>query len=287
MAIPLESKYFATNGIHLHAVVAGPSEGKPVILLHGFPEFWRGWKKQIQPLASAGYRVLVPDQRGYNLSDKPKGMAAYTLDEAARDPVGLMDALGYERASFVGHDWGGVVAWWLGLLYPERLERLVILNAPHPAVFKRFLLLHPAQLVRSLYAAFFQIPGLPEAICRNNNWELVVNALRGTSRPGTFSDTDLDLYRQAWWKRDAFTNMLNWYRANFWEMPRFPDGDRIHVPVLVIWGAQDTALRRALAPLSADKCDNGRLVVLENATHWLQHEEPGEVNRLMLEFLSH
>ena len=131
-AIPVEFLPLRTNGITLHAAAAGPAEGKLVILLHGFPEFWYGWRHQIAPLAASGLRILAPDQRGYNLSDKPAGIAAYRLDTLADDVIGLADALGREHFAVVGHDWGGVVAWRLAARNPERVTRAVILNAPHP-----------------------------------------------------------------------------------------------------------------------------------------------------------
>jgi pimeloyl-ACP methyl ester carboxylesterase len=136
----LEHSTIETNGIQLHVVQAGPKSGVPVVLLHGFPEFWYGWRKQIPALVEAGCRVIVPDQRGYNLSDKPKGIKSYGVFTLVDDIIGLIDALGYEKVNLVGHDWGAVVAWTLAIKYPERLQRLSIMNVPHPAVMKRFLL---------------------------------------------------------------------------------------------------------------------------------------------------
>jgi epoxide hydrolase 4 len=133
----MESTFFETNGIRLHAMQAGPEGGRLLILLHGFPEFWRGWIHQIEPLASAGYYVLAPDQRGYNLSDKPEDMEAYVLEELGKDIVGLIRAAGRQKAVIIGHDWGGIVAWWLGIHSPEMLEKLVIINAPHPGVMRQ------------------------------------------------------------------------------------------------------------------------------------------------------
>jgi pimeloyl-ACP methyl ester carboxylesterase len=286
MDLPLETAYFRTNGIRIHAKVAGPEDGKCIILLHGFPEFWYGWDKYIRPLAEAGFRVLAPDQRGYNLSDKPQNLEAYRLDETTKDILGLIDALGREKASVVGHDWGGIVAWWLARHYPERIERLAILNAPHPAVMKRTLLLNPAQVLKSSYALFFQLPHLPEAILRNNDWELVVKGLHGSSRAGTFTEADIEQYRQAWWKPGAFTAMLNWYRANFRLPPEIPADGRIHVPTLIIWGARDVALSREMAGLSADLCQDHRLVIFEGASHWVQHEQAARVKALLLGFLN-
>jgi pimeloyl-ACP methyl ester carboxylesterase len=277
--------YIRTNGVRLHAVLAGPKTGKPVILLHGFPEFWRGWEKQIGPLARAGLRAIVPDQRGYNLSDKPKSLAAYRLDVIARDVVGLIDALGYDRAALVGHDWGGAAAWATAVLFPERIGQLAILNAPYPPVVFRTLPRHPAQLLRSAYIYFFQLPRLPEAVLRNQDWELLAQGMQRTSRPGTFSAADFDAYRQAWWRKGAMTGMLNWYRALFRCPILLPLNPRLAMPALLLWGARDVALGRELAEASLALCARGELVFFEDATHWLQHEEAIQVNELLINFL--
>ncbi len=272
------------HGIRLHYVEAG--SGSPVILLHGFPEFWYGWRKQIGPLTEAGYQLLIPDQRGYNDSDKPTGVSAYRIEELAQDILGLIEASGHEKARLVGHDWGGIIAWHLALTHPERVESLAVMNSPHPQSFLRSFLLDPTQSARSAYAIFFQIDWLPEAICRNNDWELVVQTMINTSLPGSFTEEDFDRYRQAWWRRGAFTAMLNWYRASFRTPPMLAGDQQIHVPVLLIWGAKDFALSRGMAVDSIDLCDNGRLVMLDYATHWVQHDEAPRVNELLLEFLS-
>jgi pimeloyl-ACP methyl ester carboxylesterase len=256
-----------------------------VILLHGFPEAWFCWRYQIGPLAEAGYRVFVPDQRGYNTSAKPARVADYALDVLATDVAGLIDAAGRSRAMVVGHDWGGVVAWWLALRHPERVERLAVLNAPHPVAFRRYLLRHPSQLLRSWYTFFFQIPWLPEANFRRANWRALAGALHRTSRPGTFSDEDLDRYRRVWSMPGAMTAMINWYRAAMRHRPLAPMDPRVRVPTLMIWGVHDAFLTRGLAAQCPAFCDRGRVEWIEEATHWIQHEEPARVNRLLLEFL--
>jgi len=154
------------SGICLHVANAGPTDGPLVVLLHGFPEFWYGWRHQIAILAEAGLRVVAPDQRGYNLSDKPAGIAAYRLDTLAEDIVGLAAALGGERFAVVGHDWGGVVAWHLAARFPERVTRAAILNAPHPATLRSYARRRPGQLLKSWYVGFFQLPRLPELALR-------------------------------------------------------------------------------------------------------------------------
>jgi pimeloyl-ACP methyl ester carboxylesterase len=274
-----------TNGVNLHVVMAGPQDGPLVILLHGFPEFWYGWRQQIPALAAAGYTVWAPDQRGYNRSDKPAGVASYAIDTLARDVVGLIEASGREQVYLVGHDWGAAVAWWVAGKYPERVKKLAILNVPHPAVMRRAVLEDAEQRKRSWYIFFFQLPWLPEQSLRQENFANLIRSLKGSGRRGTFTDDDLAAYRQAWSQPGALTAMLNWYRAAVRNQGQAVDVGRIAVPALMIWGAQDVALGRTLAQPSIDLCDDGRLVFLEEASHWVQHEEPAAVNRLLLEFL--
>lgn len=240
MRLPIGETSLETNTVCLHVVHAGPEDGPLVILLHGFPEFWYGMRNQVEALASAGYQVWAPDQRGYNMSDRPRDVPAYHLEETTKDIAGLIEASGRRKACVVGHDWGGIVAWWLALRYPERLERLVVLNAPHPAVVLPAVLRDPSQVVRSLYALFFQIPGLPEAILRSGDWELVEKSMRATSRPGTFSDADFEQYRRAWWRPGAFTAMLNWYRANFLMLDPVGGFFEHHQAPLVAQGCAET-----------------------------------------------
>ena len=163
---PLEFRIVHINGIALHVVLTGSPSGKPLIFLHGFPEFWFAWRFQIDHFASLGYRVIVPDQRGYNLSDKPRGIASYSVDLLARDVVGVLDAVTDSKAFVVGHDWGAAVAWYLAARYSERVIRTAMLSVPHPRVFMKNLMMNPAQLRRSWYMLFFQLPWLPEAILR-------------------------------------------------------------------------------------------------------------------------
>ena len=280
----LKHSFIPTNGIRLHVVEAGREDGPLVILLHGFPEFWYGWRKQIDFLAEAGYHVLVPDLRGYNLSDKPPGIRSYHLDKLARDIIGLME--NSENVTLIGHDWGGVVAWWTAIKFKERLQKLVILNAPHPVVMRRNLVKNKAQRKKSWYIFYFQLPRLPERMMSKNNWEFAVRSLVRSSRAGTFGEEDLQKYREAWSQPGAIKGMLNYYRASFRPMHSGLNNPRIQAPVLIIWGSRDRFLGRELAEQSLELCDKGRIEYIEEATHWVQHEEPGRVNALIGEFLT-
>ena len=280
-----------TNGVRLHVVEAGPEGGPLAVLLHGFPEFWYGWRKQIEPLAAAGFHVLVPDQRGYNLSDKPRPVSAYTLDKLALDIVGLIDESGMGKAHVVGHDWGGAVAWWLGIHHADRLERLALLNIPHPLVMRRTLLKSPRQMRKSSYIFFFQLPRVPERAFRWNGFTQAVKALRESSRPGTFTDADIALYREAWSQPGAVRSSIHWYRAARRFQGRLSgdlrgDHSRVRVPTLLLWGTQDRYLGREMAQPSIDLCDDGRLEFFEDASHWIQHEEPERVNGRLIEFFA-
>ncbi|MCA9972519.1 MAG: alpha/beta hydrolase [Anaerolineales bacterium] len=277
--------YVETNGMRLHVAQAGPEDGPLLILLHGFPEFWRGWRRQLPAFAAAGYRVWAPDQRGYNLSDRPQGVDAYNLDLLAADVVGLIDAAGAEKAYLVGHDWGGAVAWWVAMRYPQRLHKLGMLNSPHPYAMARALR-GWAQRLKSWYMLLFQIPWLPEQLIRFNNWQAGVQSLVKSSRRGTFDEADLAAYRQAWAQPGAMTAMLNWYRAMAQHPPQGSRKTRVTVPTLVLWGVRDTFLGPELAEMSVEMCDNGRFHLIEGATHWVQHEAADEVNRRLLDFFA-
>jgi pimeloyl-ACP methyl ester carboxylesterase len=281
----LEHSYIATNGIRLHVVQAGPKSGIPVVLLHGFPEFYYGWSKQIPALVEAGCRVIVPDQRGYNLSEKPKGIKNYRVDELVKDIIGLIDALDYEKVNLVGHDWGAVIAWTLANQHPDRLQRLGIMNVPHPAVMRRFLLRDLEQIRRSWYVFLFQLPWIPEMGMKQNNWRGAVSALRGSGKIHTFTNEDIKKYKEAWSQPGAMTAMINWYRAVMRYQPQMIDDSRIKVPTLMMWGMKDVALTHRLARPSMDYVEEGNLIFFPEATHWVQHDAAEEVNHYLIDFL--
>ncbi len=286
MSYPLEHRFVKINGVTLHTVQVGPEEGKLVVLLHGFPEFWYGWREQIPFLVREGYRVIAPDQRGYNLSDKPTALADYDLDKLAADVVSLLDAHGREQAYLIGHDWGGMVTWWAAAKYPTRFPKVAVLNVPHPATFMKTLQSNPKQVAKSWYAGFFQIPVVPESLLHAQDFERLATMVQDyVGMHDTFTAEDMVQYKKAWGRPHALRGMINWYRA-IAQHPTQLNDPRIRVPLLMIWGARDIALGREMATASVeDYCDHGRVVFIEEATHWVQHDEPERVNGLLARFL--
>ena len=201
----LREGYAEVGEATLHYVEAG--DGPMVVLLHGFPEFWYGWRQQIEPLVEAGFRVVAPDMRGYNLSSKPEAFSDYTADKLATDVRGLIRELGAESAMVIGHDWGGSVAWSLAMNHPEVVDRLVILNAAHPRRLNEGLK-HPRQLLRSWYFFYFQFPGLPEHRARRRHWRFFKRFLRDARSP--FTDYQLDRYVEAWSRPGAAKSMIDY-----------------------------------------------------------------------------
>jgi len=278
-----EEHYYDVNGITLHTIEAGDKDGVPIIFLHGFPEFWYSWKNQISFFSQKGYQVIVPDQRGYNLSSKPAGVKCYCLNNLCQDIVALIKTVTDKKAVVVGHDWGGVVAWRLAMDYPQLIQQLVVINMPHPEVFNRTLKTSPVQMLRSSYAAFFQLPALPEWFIRAFGFALLQRSLLKTSNKGAFSKEDMAAYKKAWQQPKALTAMINWYRA--YKYNRYAPVS-IHLPVLLIWGENDAYLITKMASESIAKCSRGKLEIIKGATHWVHHEQPQLVNKLIDDFIT-
>jgi pimeloyl-ACP methyl ester carboxylesterase len=280
----ISDSYADVNGIRLHYVEAG--EGPLVVLLHGFPEFWYSWRHQIPALAQAGFHVVAPDMRGYNLSEKPHDWRQYDADRLAGDIAGLIRHFGEERAYLVGHDWGAAVAYMTAMRHPELLEKLAILNVPHP---ERMLsgLRTLRQLRKSWYMFFFQIPWLPEWLAAREDFSLGKRSLRADS-PAAFSDSDLERYAQAWSQPGALTGMVNYYRAALRRSPPAAMAELapIQTETLVIWGMRDRHLGSELAEPLPRWVPNVRVERLPDATHWVQHDAPEQVNQLLIEFFA-
>lgn len=285
LGVAAESRFIPVNGLQLHTVVAGPRDGPLVVLLHGFPESWYGWRRQLAPLARAGYRVAVPDQRGYNLSDKPIGVHNYRAEALTADIRELIRSFERDRAIVVGHDWGGVVAWQLAMDYPALVEKLVILNAPHPAAFRRELRENPAQQQKSWYMGLFQLPWLPELLIGQSPLATADFFFRrGAVNQEAYSSYDLHVAASMLSQPGALTAMLNWYRAAF-RPNNSSHQSVINAPTLIIWGERDVALGKSLTYGLETWVPNLKIHYLPDSGHWVQNEAPDEVNAQLLEFI--
>jgi len=280
---PIEHHYAQVNGVRLHYVESG--EGPLVLLLHGFPDFWGGWRKQIKALSQAGFRVVAPDLRGYNLSSKPRGICNYSITHLVEDVVALIHHLGEEKAAVAGHDWGGIIAWHLAMRQPRYLSKLIILNAPHPATFARELRTW-RQMRKSSYALFFQLPFLPERTIRARDFTLVKGVFRlDPINRRAFSRRDIDQEIEALSQPRALTSALNYYRALRCHPRRAFQAKRIETPTLLIWGEQDRYLGVQLTQGLERWVPHLQLERLPDASHWVHRDQPQRVNQLMIDFL--
>jgi pimeloyl-ACP methyl ester carboxylesterase len=276
--------YADLGEVQLHYVEAG--DGPLVVLLHGFPEFWYGWRRQIKPLADAGFRVVAPDMRGYNLSSRPDGVGNYDLDKLAGDIRDLIHERGAESALIVGHDWGGSVAWATAMAHPEVVERLAILNAAHPRKLSEGLH-HPGQLRKSWYFFFFALPELPDAIVPASDWHFFRHFLHDASP--AFTKEEMDHYIEAWSQPGAASGMINYYRSSV-RTPAKKSEAAIHpikAPTLVIWGQGDAYLGPELAEPDHDDVPGlDRVERLPDASHWVHHDAAERVNELLISFFA-
>jgi pimeloyl-ACP methyl ester carboxylesterase len=263
--------------VRLFFAESGPRGGPPVVLLHGFPQFSYGWRCQLPALGAAGLRAIAPDLRGYGRSPKPPAVRDYGIDLLASDVVDLIRRECGGRAHVVGHDWGGIVAWWLAMHHPDAVDRLVILNAPHPAAYLRELRRTPSQVLRSWYVLFFQLPWLPEVSIRAFDFATLRRLFRDEAAP----------YVAAFSDRRSLTGAINYYRAAFRAGTGAIERDirSVRAPTLVIWGDRDRYLVPQLADGLEQWVPDVRVVRLPHAGHWLQHDHPQRVNRLLVDFL--
>ena len=277
----IESTYCKVNGVRLHVVAAGDPGDPLVVLLHGHPDFWYGWRDQIGPLVDAGFRVVVPDQRGCNLSEAPDRIDAYRQSELTADVCELIQRENRDSAHLVGHDFGGFVAWNVALRRPSVVDRLGILNVPHPTVYRKTLRSSLEQIVRSWYVWFYQVPKLPEWLLGRNGMANMVDSLEITSNPGTFDEETIEHYRMAW-RHTGIRPRVHWYRG--FRRSEWPPRNVISQPTLLCWGERDVALRPSMAEDSLDYCESGRLRRFPVASHWVHHEREEATDALLDHF---
>lgn len=281
---PWTHGFVTANGIDVHFVEAGT--GPLLLLLHGFPEFWYSWRHQIPGLARH-FHVVAPDRRGINETTKPSD--GYDVRNLVEDTVSLASSLGAESFSLAGHDWGGVIAWATAARYPDRVERLSILNAPHPTLFAHALRSSPSQMKKSWYILAFQVRGLAERRIRRDVYAFLERVMRGQMvHPERLTDHDLRQFEAAIARPGALEAALEYYRQAFRSAVRdrmFVHDVPVRVPTQVIWGERDHAL-------AIDQLDGLERLVpgvridrIASASHWVQQDEPDLVTDLMIDFL--
>src|SRR5580700_10191675 len=285
----LKHQYAKVNGVRLHYVTQG--KGPLIIFLHGFPEFWYEWKPQLPEFAK-DHRVVAPDMRGYNLSEKPAGVDRYQMQDLVEDVRLLAEHLGYKKFILAGHDWGGGVAWSFAIAHPEYLEKLVIINCPHPAILARELAENPAQQKASQYMLLFRSAQAEQTLSANNYAGLVDGVLGDGLKTGAFTEADKQAYIQAWSQPGALTGGLNYYRAANLGPPAPgeaiapPTGSLlVKVPTLVIWGEKDTALLTGNLNGMDEFVPNLTVKRIPDGSHWVIHEKPELVNQYIREFI--
>jgi epoxide hydrolase 4 len=283
--------YAQVGGVRLHYAERGEGD-ELVVLLHGFPELWYSWRHQLKELGER-FHVVAPDMRGYNLSDKPPRVEDYSMDHLIDDVTGLIRHFGKERAVVVGHDWGAAVAWGVALKHPEYVSRLVAMQVPPPAAWRKNMTLR--QALHSWYMLFFQLPLIPEWLIGLNDFASLERSFKnGVGRKGTFTDTDIAVYKKALREPNALTSAVNYYRANFralfFERERGESedlrDDRVRVPTLMIYGERDQFIvPETLRDLNRFVDAPYREARFKHFGHWIQNEAPREVNAEITSFL--
>lgn len=270
--------------LKLNVIDQGNPEHPCILFLHGFPDFSYGWHKQAPFFEDRSYRLLIPDQRGVNLSDKPPHKKSYTLKHLGQDMLDLLKAKGIKKAHVVGHDWGAGVAWWLAHHHPNIIETVHILNCPHPQTFREMMVKDKEQLLKSAYMFFFLLPKLPEYFLSRSQFLHMSQSLKNSAKTGAFQPSDLEKYRAAWQQDMALTSMLNWYRANMSKPARFPN-QKIKVPTQIIWGVRDPFLKEDLGRASIAQCERGFFKEVRNGGHWVHLDQVDMVNECIHEFI--
>jgi len=293
--VTIEFRYAALpNGITLHYAACGA--GPPILFVHGFPEFWYEWKDLLADFGR-DHLALAPDMRGYNLSSKPAQVEAYRAKHLVEDLRLLLDHLGARRCVMVAHDWGGAVAWSFAAMHPERLDRLVIINAPHPVIFARELRDNPAQQRASAYMNLFRSEKAERVLAEDNYLRLRRSTLDAwAANGGGATEADRAAYLAAWSQPGALTGGLNYYRASPLHPPDSgarptarpdlaPDAFRVRVPTLVIWGERDHALLLGNLEGLERQVEHLRVIRIPEGSHWVVHEQPARIGGLIRAFI--
>lgn len=280
----IQHQYIDLGDVTLHLAYAGPQTGPLILFLHGFPENWYEWKKQLVFFSKKGFLAVAPDQRGYNLSSKPRYKQDYRIDLLAIDVIRIANHFKKKKFYLVGHDWGANVAWWTSLRYPSRLEKLVIINVPHPIVMKKLISSFPNQMFKSWYIFFFQIPLLSDFFVSFNNGLFLSSMITSSSNKNTFSMKRLSFYRHTWSKNNI-SSMVNWYRGMGLGSDSKLSSIKVKPPCLLLWGLKDKFIAKESIKPSLKLCSNGKVIIFPNNTHWLVIENSSQVSQEIESFL--
>lgn len=262
--------------ITLNVLTAGPLDGKMVLLLHGFPERAESWTDQIHYLAELGFFVVAPDQRGYNESSAPDSIKAYKLNTLALDILFLVKHFRKDKVMIVGHDWGAIVGWYLITFFPETFEKAVLASAPHWHLFKKYLLSHSKQILKSWYIFFIQIPILPEWFLGLNSYQTLASMIKKNQYP----ESKIEELKQSWIEHKKLRFMLNWYRAMRYLKVRAPKF-KIQVPTHIVWGEEDPFCLSEMAPMCKEYCLESTVTIMKGVGHWPQHQNSDEFNSIL------
>ncbi|GMR62949.1 hypothetical protein PMAYCL1PPCAC_33144 [Pristionchus mayeri] len=286
-----DHKFVKLSGVRLHYVEEGDMTKPLLLFVHGFPEFWYSWRYQIKHFAKT-HHVVAIDQRGYGDSDKPEGVENYSAKVLAQDIQEVIKQLGHEKAILVGHDWGGAVAWFTALIYPEVVSKLIIMNCPHPGAYEKVMRAVKSQILKSWYIGFFQTAWLPEiTIGLDDYWALDVafrSKFAGLKNQQNFTDEDAEAWKATFSQKGALTPPINYYRALVRGRDEAVDIiNRVAKPsTLIIWGEEDPFLAIECAEYSQKMCQKAKVAYVPGSSHWVQQDKPEEVNKIMEEFLN-
>ena len=276
----LKKELIKVGDIHLNVFTAGPSDGEGVVVLHGFPENAKSFENQIQLLASQGFFVMAPDQRGYGDSDKPKKIRDYKMEFLAGDIIGMLNHYKKDRVYLLGHDWGSAIGWFLITFYEERFKKAILMSSPHWEVFKHHLLTNPKQIAKSWYMFLIMLPKIPEGLMSS---QYFLEALGKSALNRPYPKENLLQLKKEWEEKMSLSSMLNWYRA-MKDLKAHAPERLITVPTTLVWGARDPFLGESMAHDSLERCEKGNLMLLKGTGHWPHHENPEEIKGLLLSY---
>uniref|UniRef100_A0A7I4Y060 Alpha beta hydrolase fold-1 domain containing protein n=1 Tax=Haemonchus contortus TaxID=6289 RepID=A0A7I4Y060_HAECO len=284
-----DDQYIQLKSVRLHYVQTGAENKDLLLMLHGFPEFWYSWRYQLKYFADK-FRCVAVDQRGYNLSDKPKNVEDYNTDLLVNDIKELVELLGYSKIYLMGHDWGAIIAWKFALYYPDMVEKLVILNVPHPSAIQDLMVTSSEQRLKSWYIFMFQTPTVPELTVQKRDFHMFDVMFRGRKagirNAENFTDEDLEAWKHVFSQKGALTGPINYYRNITQSRPLRGEERICKPPTLIIWGDEDQFLVKEGAVASLKYCQHGQVKFIEGASHWVMQDEPSQVNQLVDEFLT-